>query len=270
VPPEIVNQLNRQPGLLELEGVSKEMTVFFCDLKNFTGFSEQLNPKELVSLLNEYFTLMTEILYKHGATIDKYIGDSIMAFWSAPIPQEDHARRAVMASIEMHQGIERLSEEFKLRGRPGPTMGVGINSGEMNVGNMGSRYRLAYTVIGDAVNLAARVEAMTRLYNVPTIVGETTAAAVDDVVFKELDTVIVKGKTNSSKIYQPICMKADLTESQCASLQQHNEALQSYYTKDTETARGRFQDLLSQSGEEQYYRYMIEKLDDRRGPQIPI
>lgn len=270
VPPEIVDQLSKQPGLLELEGTSKEMTVFFCDLKNFTGFSEQLNPKELVSLLNEYFTLMTEILYKHGATIDKYIGDSIMAFWSAPIPQEDHARRAVMASIEMHQGIEKLSKDFISRGWPGPTMGVGINSGEMNVGNMGSRYRLAYTVIGDAVNLAARVEAMTRIYGVPTIVGEKTARAIDDMVFKELDTVVVKGKTSSSKIYQPICFKDDLSEEQSKFLQRHDEALKSYYARDLEKAKQLFVDLQSQSEYKDYYTFMIEKLSDRRRAQIPF
>ncbi len=264
VPPEIVSQLNRQPGLLELEGVSKDMTVFFCDLKNFTGFSEQLSPKDLVSLLNEYFTLMTEILYKHGATIDKYIGDSIMAFWSAPVPQEDHARRAVMASIDMHAGVEKLSADFIRRGWPGPTMGAGINSGEMNVGNMGSRYRLAYTVIGDAVNLAARLEAMTRLYGVPTIVGEETANSIEDVAFRELDTVVAKGKSTSTRIYQPIGLTKDLSDEQRLFLAKHDTALQSYYAKDVETARKLFTELHCESGEETYYQYMIKRLSDRR------
>jgi len=245
--------------LLELEGESKDMTVFFCDLKNFTGFSEQLSPKDLVSLLNEYFTLMTEILYRHGATIDKYIGDSIMAFWSAPVSQEDHARRAIMASFEMHEEIEKLSEDFIGRGWPGPTMGVGINSGEMNVGNMGSKYRLAYTVIGDTVNLAARVEAMTRIYGVPTIVGEGTASAADDVVFRELDTVQAKGKSNTSRIYQPICRKDELTEQQKNMLHQRRAAMDSYYAEDTEAALQAFTQLLADTDED-YYRYMIEKL----------
>ena len=266
-PPEIVNQLSKDPGLLELEGVSKDMTVFFCDLKNFTGLSEELSPKDLVSLLNEYFTLMTEILYKHGATIEKYIGDSILAFWSAPIPQEDHARRAVLASAEMHEGIERLSQDFVARGWPGPTMGVGINSGEMNVGNMGSRYRLAYTVIGDAVNLAARLEAMTRLYGVSTIVGETTAAGAEDVAFKELDTVVVKGKSSSTKIFQPLCLKSELSQDQKDMLQRHQSALQSYYAKDVESAREQFTELLNLSDDTDYYRYMLELLDDRQEPQ---
>lgn len=269
VPPEIVEQLSKQPNLLELEGVSRQMTVFFCDLKNFTGFSETLSPKELVSLLNEYFTLMTEILYKHGATIDKYIGDSIMAFWSAPIPQEDHARRAVMASMDMHQSIEKLSKEFIGRGWPGPTMGVGINSGEMNVGNMGSRYRLAYTVIGDAVNLAARVEAMTRLYGVPTIVGEDTAAAVDDIVFRELDTVTVKGKTSSTRIFQPICPVSELTDQKRDFLERHKLALASYYERDIEKSRQLIIELLKESGDQQYYEYLLDKLTDRRQSREP-
>lgn len=261
VPPEIVSQLSKQPGLLDLEGVSKDMTVFFCDLKNFTGFSEQLSPKDLVSLLNEYFTLMTEILYKHGATIDKYIGDSIMAFWSAPIPQEDHAQRAVLASFEMHEEIEKLSQDFIRRGWPGPTMGVGINSGEMNVGNMGSRYRLAYTVIGDTVNLAARLEAMTRVYGVPTIVGENTARSAEALVYKELDTVQAKGKSSASRIYQPICALEELTPELESFLKRHENALKRYYQGESEAARNAFQDLYEESEEKDYYRYMIEKME---------
>lgn len=266
VPPEIVSQLSKQPNLLELQGESRQMTVFFCDLKNFTGFSEKLSPKDLVSLLNEYFTVMTEILYKHGATIDKYIGDSIMAFWNAPIPQEDHASRAVKAAMEMHKEIEILSQDFISRGWPGPTMGVGLNSGEMNVGNMGSKYRLAYTVIGDAVNLAARVEAMTRLYGVDTIVGEETAAAATDIVFRELDTVTVKGKTSSTRIFEPICALSELTDQKKDFLERHKTAMASYYDRDVETARALLIELLKESGDQHYYEYLLDKLTDRRAP----
>lgn len=261
MPPEIVERLSKEPELLDLEGVSKNMTVFFCDLINFTSYSEKLDPKQLVALLNEYFTLMTEILYKHGATIDKYIGDSIMAFWSAPVPQEDHHRRAVMAAFEMHHAIEtKLARAFTERGLPSPAIGIGINSGIMNVGNMGSRYRLAYTVLGDAVNLGSRLETLTRLYQVPTIVGEETAINISDVVFRELDTVVVKGKTTKSRIYQPLCLQSELTDVLKAQIADHNLAIDFYYAGNMESALALFQQLHEQTGDP-YYSYMLSLLD---------
>ena len=135
VPPSLVSEISRQPDALDLEGEARRLTVFFCDIQDFSAIAEQLNPRQLARLLNEYFTQMTEILFRHGATIDKYIGDSIMAFWGAPLAQPDHARRAVLASFEMHREIERLGAEFAKRGWPGPAMGIGANTGIMNVGD---------------------------------------------------------------------------------------------------------------------------------------
>ena len=162
VPPQIVGELGQNTRQTMLEGESRYLTVFFCDLRNFTSMSEKLDSKEVVRLLNEYFTVMTTVLYRYGATIDKYVGDSIMAFWGAPLPQQDHVQRAVLAAFEMHREMHKLSGIFLARGLPSPTIGIGINSGVMNVGNMGSRYRLAYTVIGDPVNLAFRLQGTTR------------------------------------------------------------------------------------------------------------
>ena len=258
IPPELVTRISKHPGSVNLEGESRRLTVFFCDLINFSGIAEQLNPRQLVMLLNEYFNAMTAILYKNGATIDKYIGDSIMAFWGAPLPQEDHARRAVIASFEMHREIKRLSREFIRRGWPGPDMGVGINSGMMNVGNMGSKYRVSYTVIGDAVNLGSRLQTLTRTYQVPTVVGEETAQNADDVVFRELDTVTVRGKRRQTRIYQPLCMTSELNPDLEQRLAAHKEALDSYYAGDFPGARARFQDLQEMSGNDPYYERMIE------------
>lgn len=259
VPPEIVNVLNHQNKKEALEGESRYLTVFFCDLRNFTAMSEQLDPREVVRLLNEYFTTMTTILYRYGATIDKYIGDSVMAFWGAPMPQDDHYKRAVLASFEMHKQMKSLSALFLARGLPAPTIGIGINSGLMNVGNMGSRYRLAYTVIGDAVNLAFRLQSATRQYNVDTIVGENTAKLYPGMVFRELDTVHVKGKSLSTRIYEPLCERQQLDEELEAKLAQHQLALQAWYDGQLSLARERFADLLQRWPEDLYYQYMLER-----------
>jgi adenylate cyclase len=260
IPPELVTEISKHPESMSLDGDSRKLTVFFCDLINFSGIAEQLNPKQLVMLLNEYFTAMTGILYQHGATIDKYIGDSIMAFWGAPLIQEDHARRAVMASFEMHVEIKRLSGEFIKKGWPGPDMGVGINTGMMNVGNMGSKYRISYTVIGDAVNLGSRLQTLTRTYQVPTIVGEETAQNIDDVVFRELDTVTVRGKRKQSRIYQPVCLKSDLDEALKDRLAAHRQALESYYDGDYSAARKQFAALQASAAQDLYYGRMIETM----------
>lgn len=263
IPPQLVSEISRHPESLNLDGDSRMLTVFFCDLINFSGVAEQLNPKQLVMLLNEYFTSMTSILFKHGATIDKYIGDSIMAFWGAPLAQEDHARRAVIASFEMHNEIRRLSNEYKKRGWPGPSMGVGINSGMMNVGNMGSKYRVSYTVIGDAVNLGSRLQTLTRSYHVPTVVGEGTVNNIDDVIFRELDTVTVRGKRKQTRIYHPLCMRDELSKEISERLSFHQTALESYYTGDYTVALKQFTELQASAPDDLYYSHMIEVISKK-------
>ncbi len=265
VPPEIVTELSMQSESINLEGESKYMTVLFCDLHNFSGISEQLTPKELVKMLNDYFNELTQILYKHGATIDKYIGDSIMTFWSAPVTQEDHASRAVLASFEMQQAVRKLSNSYVQKGWPSQTMGIGINSGMMNVGNMGSRYRLAYTVIGDAVNLSSRLQTMTRVYHLNTICGEETAVAASDVEFMELDTVHVRGKKIISKIFHPLGLKSEISDAMRKTLVQHNLALKCYYEKNFTEADHQFCKLIQQNtGYENYYRYMLHQVAEKK------
>jgi adenylate cyclase len=263
VPPHVVQEIAKHPGELDLEGEARRLTVFFCDLQNFSGVAEQLNPKQLTLLLNEYFTEMTDVLFRHGATIDKYIGDSIMAFWGAPLPQPDHARRAVLASFEMHHGIKRLAEDFVRRGWPGPTMGIGINTGMMNVGNMGSRYRISYTVVGDSVNLASRLETLTRVYQVPTIVSESTFEDCRDIAFRTLDIVQVRGKHNRTRIYQPLCEKRELTDSMEARLAQHERAMEHLFA-DRWTEAGRiFRELHEADPRDPVYPVLLRKLEDR-------
>ena len=244
IPPQLTDIISKQSETIDLSGESRYMTVFFSDLQNFTGISEQLNPKQLTALLNEYFTAMTEVLYEYEATIDKYMGDSIMAFWGAPLVQKDHARRAAETSLRMHELIKEISQQFQNRGWPAPKMSIGINSGNMNVGNMGSKYRVAYTVIGDAVNTASRIEHLTRTYKVPTIVTETTRNDSEkDIVYRELDRVQVRGKQNFTNIYEPVCKRADFNQLIEKKLNKHNIAINQYKEGNWFEAKKRFMEL---------------------------
>ena len=262
VPPDVVSEINKNPGQINMEGESRRLTVFFCDLQNFTGTAEQLNPKQLAALLNEYLSTMSEILFKHGATIDKYIGDAIMAFWGAPLPQTDHARHAVLSSFEMQEKIQQLSEQFIKKGWPGPKMGIGMNTGMMNVGNMGSKYRVAYTVVGDAVNLASRLEGLTRVYNVPTIVSETTMNDCTGILFRELDAVHVKGKHKSYKIYQPLCLQDEVDNTLHRQMADHKQGMDYYYQENWADARAIFKQLGMERKEDGYYPVMLNKIEE--------
>ncbi len=263
VPPEVAIEISRHPDRINMDGEAKRLTVFFSDLQNFTSVSEQLNPRQLATLLNEYFTAMTEVLYRHGATIDKYIGDSIMAFWGAPFPQEDHAERSILAAFEMHEEIERLCGSFIKRGWPAPSMSIGINTGMMNVGNMGSKYRVAYTVVGDAVNLASRVEHLTRIYHVPTIVTESTMNEAKHITYRELDIVQVRGKHNVTRIYQPVCRSDNINDDIRRELEHHHIALNFYYDKNWPEAGKRFEKLRNEY-DNPYYASMLDIIKDRQ------
>jgi len=260
VPLEVVNEICKHPDQVNMDGESRRMTVFFCDLQDFSNVAEQLNPKQLSLLLNDYFDAMTEILFHHGGTIDKYIGDSIMAFWGAPILQHDHAQNAVLASLDMNNKISGLSDLFIKRGWPGPKMGIGINTGRMSVGNMGSKYRIAYTVIGDSVNLASRIESLTRTYRVPILVSESTKNESADVVFREIDKVQVKGKYNVTRIFQPLCRQSDRTHEMDSWLKQHETAIHAYMQEDYKKASNLFEELKLARPEDAYYAVMLKKI----------
>jgi len=210
VPPELVDEMSRDPEAFSMEGESRELSVLFTDVRGFTTISEGLDPKELSKLMNEFLTPLTRIIYKRRGTIDKYMGDCIMAFWGAPLNDPQHARNAVLAGLEMHRTLDELQPHFKEKGWPPIHIGVGVNTGRMSVGNMGSEIRLAYTVMGDAVNLASRLEGITKQYGVNMIVGESTRVEVPEVVFRELDKVKVKGKEAPVSIFEPIGLTGEI------------------------------------------------------------
>ena len=212
VPPELVEEMSRHPGNFSFAGESRQLSVLFSDIRGFTALSESLAADELKVLLNRYFTPITGVIFDHRGTIDKYIGDLVMAFWGAPIEDPDHALHSIQAAMQMLKATEKISAVFVSEGLPAISVGIGINSGLMNVGDMGSKYRRAYTVLGDAVNLASRLESSTKYYGVSLVVGEKTRElALEYFIWRELDLVKVKGKDYSVKVYQPVCSMAEST-----------------------------------------------------------
>ena len=201
VSPDLVKKLQKDPSLLRLGGETKRMTFLFSDIRGFTPISEkyQSDPQKLVEIVNRFLTNQTDIIMKHGGTIDKYMGDCIMAFWNAPLDVEDQERKATEAALEMREALGELNEIFKMEGIPEVKTGTGINSGLCVVGNMGSNNRFDYSVLGDAVNLAARLESSCKTYSTDLIISEYSM--VDGYNYKFLDKVTVKGKSEPVNIY---------------------------------------------------------------------
>ncbi|MEI7612925.1 MAG: adenylate/guanylate cyclase domain-containing protein [Betaproteobacteria bacterium] len=236
VPPELVDEMARDPERYSMEGKNQELTVLFSDVRGFTSISEGLDPKELTRLMNDYLGAMTQVVQKNRGTLDKYIGDAIMAFWGAPVEDPEHARRAVLTALEMQKELRKLDEPFKARGWPALHIGVGINTGMMTVGDMGSPVRKSYTVMGDAVNLGSRLEGITKEYGVGVIVSEATKARVKDVVYRELDRVRVKGKDEPVGIYEPLGLAGQIDAALTDELKLWNQALRLYRQQDWEQA----------------------------------
>ena len=253
VPPELVNEMAQDPGAYTLSGSNREMTVLFSDVRGFTTISEGLDPQQLTQLMNDFLTPMTHVIHRHRGTIDKYMGDAIMSFWGAPLSDEQHARHALLAALDMVAELDALQDKFKASGWPPIKVGVGLNTGEMTVGNMGSEFRLAYTVMGDAVNLGSRLEGLTKEYGVHIIVSEYTAAAVPDFAFRELDSVRVKGKDNAVRIFEPIGPSDQLTESEKAVLAQYHAALTQHRAQNWQLAGAEFARLQQLDPERKLY-----------------
>jgi adenylate cyclase len=208
--PALIAQMLNSPEGIRLGGEEKELTALFADIRGFTTLSEMLTPAQVVEFLNEYLTEMTELIFKNWGTLDKYIGDAIMAFWGAPYPQTDSALRACRTGLEMLQALHRLQEGWKARGLPPIDIGVGINSGPMTVGNMGSKRRKNFTIIGDSVNLASRLEGINRTFGTHLIISESTFLQVhDQVVARELDLIKAHGKMHPVKVYELLGLAGD-------------------------------------------------------------
>jgi adenylate cyclase len=237
VPPELAAEMSANPAHYSMAAQSREMSVLFSDIRGFTDFSEKLSPAELADVLNAYLNTMTHIVQKNRGTIDKYIGDAIMAFWNAPVDLADHAARAVQTALEMQDALPQLNEAFAKRGWPHVKIGVGVNTGRMSVGNMGSEFRMSYTVMGDAVNLGSRLEGITKQYGIGILVTEPTVRADPEHVFMKIDIVRVKGKETPVAIYQPLGKKGALPPEAQMISRIFEAAFERYQASDWEQAK---------------------------------
>jgi len=206
---EVIESLVADPERLQLGGQRLEITAFFSDIAGFTGISEQMEPADLIALLNESLGAMTAVILEEGGIVDKYIGDAIVAIFGAPLPQDDHAARATRAAIRCQEVIDALTPVWRGRGWPEILVRIGLNTGVAVVGNMGSKQRFDYTMIGDTVNLAARLEGVNKVYGTRNLIGETTAAQCgDEFVLRELDAIRVKGRAEGVRVYEPLACLA--------------------------------------------------------------
>lgn len=264
IPPELVDEMGDAPAKFSLQGDSREMTVMFSDVRGFTTISESLEPEDLQRLMNEFLTSITKVIHQHRGTIDKYMGDAVMAFWGAPLPDPDHAGNALHAALDIITAINELKPVFRSKGWPELNLGIGINSGVMRVGDMGSEFRRAYTVMGDAVNLGSRLEGLTKEYSVHIIVSEYTRSAVPDITYRELDKVKVKGKDKVVTIYEPLVRTKDLSVEEKNELHLYQQALQYYRKMNWDLAELQFLNLQKQSPECKLYRIYANRIAEFR------
>lgn len=260
VPSELVDEMAKHPESVSMEGDSREMTILFSDVRGFTTISEGLDPKELSELMNEFLTPLSRIIYKQRGTIDKYMGDCIMAFWGAPLTDERHAYHAILAGLEMQRTLNALQPHFKERGWPEIHIGVGINTGRVSVGNMGSEVRVAYTVMGDAVNLASRLEGITKEYGAQVLVGESTKQVVPEFVYREVDLVRVKGKVQPVAIFEPIGLLDEVSKDELEELKLFNQVVRLYRKQDWDKAELQLLSLRNMSPQSKLYQVYAERV----------
>ncbi|MCF8198574.1 MAG: adenylate/guanylate cyclase domain-containing protein, partial [Sulfuritalea sp.] len=267
VPPELVEEMSRDPENYSMAGRKAELTVLFSDIRGFTTISEGLEPNELATLMNEYLGAMTLVVRKHRGTLDKYIGDAIMAFWGAPVEDPEHAKHSILTGLEMHVALKELNKDLVSRGWPELKIGVGVNTGPMTVGDMGSKVRQSYTVMGDAVNLGSRLEGITKQYGVGFIAGEATRELVKkEFVFRELDRVRVKGKDEPVGIYEPIGLEGEVEKPVLDELKIWNQALRTYRAQDWDQAEVALLNLSRMSPHKLYEVYAERVAHYRKEP----
>ena len=260
VPPAHIQAMLEEPNSINLEGEKREITVLFADIRSFTAISESLSAEKLKIFLNEYFSPITKIIFEHQGTIDKYVGDMVMAFWNAPLQVKAHPQLAVECSLKMLEEVKRLSTQLQARELPAFKIGIGLNTGEMNVGDMGSEYRRAYTVLGDAVNLGSRLESLTKFYGVGLLISETTHQQCPAILCRPIDNVKVKGKRVAVSIYEPLDKVSSCNEQVIAELQLHRRALQYYLGQQWDDAEALFRQLKTEFADRKVYQIFLQRI----------
>ena len=268
VPPAHIDKMLDDPTSVTMEGERKELSVLFSDIRSFTTISEKLSANELKMLLNRYFDPITETIFTHQGTIDKYVGDMVMAFWGAPLDDPKHAQNSVETAFEMLRITERLRAEFVKDGLPEVKVGIGINTGDMNVGDMGSTFRKAYTVLGDAVNLGSRLEGLTKFYGVELLVSRATIEQCEGIEFRRIDKVKVKGKNEAVAIVEPIAPER-ITPELLTELKQYHQAYDNYLAQKWQAAIEGFQQLSAQYPGDILYGMYLERIESLQTQDLP-
>ncbi|MEO8021008.1 adenylate/guanylate cyclase domain-containing protein [Polaromonas sp.] len=264
VPPELVDEMVKDPDSYSMKASAKELTVMFCDMRGFTRMSETMEPTQLQALLNSVFSRLTDQIRSNRGTIDKYMGDCVMAFWGAPVDTPEHAGLAVKTSLEMVQAVRQLNEEHRAKGLPEIGIGIGLNTGSMCVGDMGSDIRRSYTVIGDAVNLGSRLEGLCKTYGVDTVVSESTRHLAAEFAWQELDKVRVKGKDQAVAIFSPVALSGQLDKQAAGELKEWALALKAYRDQEWDDCDVHLLNLQRMNAQKYLYRLYAERVASMR------
>ncbi len=264
--PSIVNDLLKNPDKVKLGGEKKNITVFFSDVRDFTSISEKLTPEQLSHCLNLYMTMMTDTLFEHKGTLDKYIGDAMVAYWGAPVELEHHSYWAIKGAIQMIERLPLINEEFKLNGFPTFKHGIGLNTGDCSVGNMGSNQIFSYTALGDNMNLGARLESLCKYYGVQLNISEYTKNAIpadlaQEFTFRTLDKVRVKGKENALTIYE-VLHPSHMLYKDHETLKRHEEAFELYLNQKFNEAENIFHQLHEKYPDDKSFKRMYQICKD--------
>ncbi len=264
VPPELVDEMVKDPDSYSMKATNKELTVMFCDMRGFTKMSETMGPTQLQELLNAVFSRLTDIIRANRGTIDKYMGDCVMAFWGAPVDIPEHASLAVKTSMEMANAVRRINEEHRAKGLPEIGIGIGLNTGTMCVGDMGSDIRRSYTVIGDAVNLGSRLEGLSKVYGVDIVVSESTRKLASDFAWQELDKVRVKGKEQAVAIFWPVAPLDRLDKEYAGELKAWASVLKAYRAQDWDQCDVQLLNLQRMNAKKYLYQLYSERVASMR------
>ncbi len=264
VPPELVDEMVKDPDSYSMAAINREMTVMFCDMRGFTKMSEQMEPIQLQSLLNGVFTRLTGIIRANRGTIDKYMGDCVMAFWGAPVETPEHAHLAVKSAMEMANAVRGINEEHRAKGIPEIGIGIGVNTGNMCVGDMGSNIRKSYTVIGDAVNLGSRLEGLSKVYGVDIVVSEAARKLAAAFGWQELDLVRVKGKDQAVAIFWPVAPANRVGAEAEAELKAWGALLKAYRSQDWDQCDLLMMNLLRMNAKKYLYHLYSDRIASMR------
>lgn len=260
VPPELVEEMSEKMDEINLDGEMREMSVLFSDVRGFTTISESLEPKVLTSYINAFLTPITKVIHDNRGTIDKYMGDAVMAFWGAPLEDRQHALHALNAAINIVERMHSLRKEFSEKQWPEIYVGVGVNTGIMNVGNKGSEFRVDYTILGDAVNLGSRLEGLTKVYGVDIITSEFTRHAVPEFEYRELDRVRVKGKDKPVSIYEPLGLLENVGKAERKLLRQFHIGIKQYRSQNWDAAEREIFALSQLDPERKIYKIYLDRI----------